>query len=798
VGQKSQRQKERYTKKRAENRKKQKQAQSRQQALLNRSDIPLGSNARHRQRLAQQIPQAFPNETPVDVAIFDDAVLSTLPPELAAQVSDVRAALQDATESRGDEALKRTSTIARNSPLSDWRLFIRGLVSWLAEETAEAGEVWKRLDPERRPGRIATVLMIALHTDLDQRSPRPQSGEPVGASQDCPWDHWDDQLLYSARLVRRVRFDRTALQIAESGLKSPEEVKELQLGPRKIRWLKEFVKEYGETEPELTVALAQGALHRVSVQNYSDLFDEVTRAFRGPRHDPSNLLLIFFYYGQFQNNERAEIRSEKALEQYLEGLPKNAALPAALRGAIVGLIHYNEAMSLLRPSGKEGGMAGMMAMMANIFDPPEDARSIRKHFRAAVRAYPQNLPAHKAYAAWLEDKLDDDRSTQAQRKTHEAELAEVMREWSQDMPQETEPRLWLVDYLLENEKMEEAKPHVEFLAAARQEDPRVRATPWKWQILEAMRLCRRKAWLSQVPAHLDEAERLWPTWLSKDWLPYLRAAATLRGGLNLAFKAEHEQICQASGRALDSLTDACMMLGAAQQMRVPAADLKPLRAALDRALRNLDAVPLEDLVAVGAFFWDLQRARLVYPAYRMHAKDIGLTLLITWQEEVGEFKKQMDDEQTQKAVLWCSEHRFWEQNRYSDIVPAYFPHTSAKQPLLFAAAELNSFLKGHTTWKTKGHLKQGKLLREAAPAQRDAYYRYWFVALADKLDSEHAKNLAPSFASPFGNIFGGNDDYEDEFEYEEEEDLGFDPDCDCADCQAGRKAYEKAQTRNRI
>ena len=68
-----------------------------------------------------------------------------------------------------------------------------------------------------------------------------------------------------------------------------------------------------------------------------------------------------------------------------------------------------------------------------------------------------------------------------------------------------EPRLWLVDYLLENERLEEARPHVDFLAASRQDDPRVRATPWKWQLLEAMRLCRRKAWLADVPARLDRS-----------------------------------------------------------------------------------------------------------------------------------------------------------------------------------------------------------------------------------------------------------------------------------------------------
>ena len=124
-----------------------------------------------------------------------------------------------------------------------------------------------------------------------------------------------------------------------------------------------------------------------------------------------------------------------------------------------------------------------------------------------------------------------------------------MRNWSKGLPDDVEPRLWLVDHLLENEETEEAKPHVDWLATARQDDPRVRATPWKWQLLEAMRLSRRKAWLSRVPERLEEAESQWPTWLSKQWLPYLNAALALRCGKTDEFEQQRKQICSESGIA---------------------------------------------------------------------------------------------------------------------------------------------------------------------------------------------------------------------------------------------------------
>jgi hypothetical protein len=127
----------------------------------------LQGNSRHRQRLAQQKPRAWNGETPEEVAVFEDSVVESLSPELANQVSAVREALQVACESRGDEALKCVSRVSRSSPLSQWRLFIRGLVPWMADDTAAASEAWRRLDPERRPGRIAIAMMVSLRTDLD-------------------------------------------------------------------------------------------------------------------------------------------------------------------------------------------------------------------------------------------------------------------------------------------------------------------------------------------------------------------------------------------------------------------------------------------------------------------------------------------------------------------------------------------------------------------------------------------------------------------------------------------------------
>ncbi|MGN6546982.1 MAG: hypothetical protein ACTHK7_18145, partial [Aureliella sp.] len=516
MGARSQRRKEKHKKKRQE---KKDQLRKRQQDMRRVFNMPMpeivpGGNTRHHQRVLAQVPQAWSDEAAEDVAVFDDAALKTLSPELADQASAVRDALQLACDSQGEEALKRTASIPRSSPYSQWRLFVRGLVSWLDDDAASAYESWERLDAERRPGRIATAMMNSLNPNLEQVKIAPAGTAATEAPSDkassTQWtDRLDSALLYHAKLLRRVRFDRPAIKLAEAGLRVPEEAKELNIGPRKFQWLKRFAAEYRQSEPDLVAAMQQVALHRASAQPYGDLFEEVSQAFEGPPHDRRNLLLSYFYYIRF-DDERLEDKGERCLQRYLkEDLPRNKALPAPLRGALISRIHLIEATSSIIPK-----VRGFMSFMM----PEEDSQQVRAHFKASVKAYPANRSAHKKYAEWVESKMDDD-MTQRERAPHVKELAQVMENWSRGLPDDIKPRLWLVDHLLENERLDEAKPHVDWLAASRHDDPRVRAAPWKWQLLEAMRLCRRKAWFSQVPARLDEAEKLWPAWLSRAWLP---------------------------------------------------------------------------------------------------------------------------------------------------------------------------------------------------------------------------------------------------------------------------------------
>ena len=274
MGNNAHRKKERREQKRKEKRKKQEQSRARQEQ---RGEIYVASNARHNEHMARQVPHAWQDELREDVAVFNNEVMSTLSPELAVQVTAVRQALLEVSQNRGSEALKSVSEIPRSSVMSEWRLYLRGLVDWLANQTEQAGEIWERLDPRRRPGRMAQVMMAALRTDLDQLSvpaPKPEPlsvpQSPSETSADTSAPHiegpvvasadgfpLDNQQISNARLLRRVRFERPAFKLADAGLSVAEESNTLQIGPRKVQWLRRFISEHEKTEPALTAALAQ-------------------------------------------------------------------------------------------------------------------------------------------------------------------------------------------------------------------------------------------------------------------------------------------------------------------------------------------------------------------------------------------------------------------------------------------------------------------------------------------------------------------------------------------------------------
>ncbi len=777
---------------------------------------------RIKERLAKQVPEAWAGENLSDAAVFDEAAFQTLEADLQSQVTNIRESLQLVCKLKGSDAAARVAGIPRSSPLSEWRLLVRGLTSWLENDFSAAKEIWNRLDPQRRPGRIATAMIAAALPDLEDltlagvrsnsvqsnsvafsadqatvESARPAesalpaeseaAAEPESVDASLLTDtslltnagvknRLDTSLLQSARLLRRVRIDRVAIRMALTGATIPEEDSDLLIGPAKMKWLRSFSNDFESTEPQLVSALHRTALLRAFHQSYTDLFSAATGFFKGPDHDRQNELLSFFYYNG--SDERSE-QSRHFLNYVDMYLKSTQRISEPLRQALISECCHMRAAQLI---SEESERPFYMR-----FDEGQNDREIERLLRKSIAAFPDNRKAFQTYTEWLKEKLDDsDAKAAAEREPLIENLAGVMKKWSESRPDDVEPRLWLVEYLLENGELEQAQPFIEWLRVARQDDAKIRALPWKWQLLNTMQLCRRKSSLEQVPEKLQCIESEWPAWLSKDWLAYLHAAFQLRSGNTTEYEQQRTMICEQKKRVRDCPRDACMMLAAAQEMSVSPADLKPLRAVVDTAVRNVKKISTEDLLDLGEFYWDLHRIQVIYPAYRMHGSKFGRELKSRVNSVAKKIREWLPRPAFRHSLLWASEYRFWPENNDSAF-PKCLELPSFTDPLI-AAVRINSIPEGRNSKGLSEISRPLTLLRNALETELDPYYRSWFASLVEKTDQRLAAMPEKMFG--FGRMVAEMAKSMgfslDDLDFDDDDDDDDDEVCNCPSCVAER------------
>jgi tetratricopeptide (TPR) repeat protein len=103
----------------------------------------------------------------LDLAVLHPDRFLDVPKEThdgAALVRGALEALQGGDEARALETLR---DVARSSPLSDWKLFVRGMAAFSRRQSDEARANWDRLDPDRAAARIAQSLLALSLSETD-------------------------------------------------------------------------------------------------------------------------------------------------------------------------------------------------------------------------------------------------------------------------------------------------------------------------------------------------------------------------------------------------------------------------------------------------------------------------------------------------------------------------------------------------------------------------------------------------------------------------------------------------------
>jgi tetratricopeptide (TPR) repeat protein len=104
-----------------------------------------------------------------------------LPADLRPGFELVRKAFADYEAGRDDEARGELNSIGITSPFLEWKLLIRGLIAWSANDTPRAVENWSRLSADRLPARLAAPFRLSV--DKSFAATLPANRVPIVAQQ---------------------------------------------------------------------------------------------------------------------------------------------------------------------------------------------------------------------------------------------------------------------------------------------------------------------------------------------------------------------------------------------------------------------------------------------------------------------------------------------------------------------------------------------------------------------------------------------------------------------------------------
>ncbi len=90
------------------------------------------------------------------------AALEGLGPEVLAQREIIVSAFAASAAGRDDEARTLLQGIGLQSPFLEWKVLLRGLLAYYANDDARALENWQRLDPKRLPARLVAPLRFSI------------------------------------------------------------------------------------------------------------------------------------------------------------------------------------------------------------------------------------------------------------------------------------------------------------------------------------------------------------------------------------------------------------------------------------------------------------------------------------------------------------------------------------------------------------------------------------------------------------------------------------------------------------
>ena len=154
-----------------------------------------------------------------------------VPPEHRTAFNLIRQAFGEYDGGKDEEARQTLQGIGLQSPFLEWKLLLRGLISYSTNDDARANENWQRLDPMRLPSRLAAPLRYAIDPSW-RATLKPEQVAPIVARA----NHIGNPLLVTLKKVQREfgegkRLNQTLKTISSATgmlkLSFPEQAKKL-------------------------------------------------------------------------------------------------------------------------------------------------------------------------------------------------------------------------------------------------------------------------------------------------------------------------------------------------------------------------------------------------------------------------------------------------------------------------------------------------------------------------------------------------------------------------------------------
>jgi len=420
----------------------------------------------------------------IDEAIVDSQRAQPRDPAMAAQVALVRQALVQVEQGADAAAIELLKDIPRTSPLSDWRLFIRGLSAFYLRDAERCADNWRRLDAKRPAWHIAQTLRAA-------------AGE-----------------LADTETTASVAACRQKLMRTQQGAAEIAVVRRLVTHWQEGDW-RSFMREFrslrqthAKTHPKLIQSIVDLTWKRAVRDDNVQLLNMLSGVGPAPPLDPhwyrARALSMGGTLKTWNVGEGERLWTAHAAE-----LAVSEQLSASERPVAAALIYRHLARCIARC---------VVDAYESPYGPGPDAERIVERCREAVaRYYRKSIESYdgleSAYTelAGFHD-LDEEPD----------KAAAVFRRLIAKMPDHYEAHLYLANYHLEREETAEAEPHA---AAALRIKPRDRRTlSLKWhQQLVGIRCLTKKRQFDAARQALEQASESVPPGLEPYALHIIRA-----------------------------------------------------------------------------------------------------------------------------------------------------------------------------------------------------------------------------------------------------------------------------------